>query len=61
MEQITAVMEDEMSIEGREQLTRADVNTNTNYISGSQVTDIPMTNESTVSKDWTEIIFYTFY
>lgn len=58
---VTQITIDQQQFTANISLTRADVNTNTNYISGSQVTDIPMTNESTASKDWTEIIFYTFY
>ena len=58
---VTEITIDQQQFTANISLTRADVNTNTNYISGSQVTDIAMTNESTASKDWTEIIFYTFY
>lgn len=58
---ITQITINQQAFTAKISLTRADVNTNTNYISGSQVTNIPMTTESTTSKDWTEIIFYTFY
>ena len=58
---ITQITINQQAFTAKISLTRADVNTNTNYISGSQVTNIPMTSESTTSKDWTEIIFYTFY
>ena len=58
---ITQITINQQAFTAKISLTRADVNTNTNYISGSQVTNIPMTTESTTSKDWTEIIFYTFF
>ncbi len=58
---VTQITIDQQPFTAKISLTRADLNTNTSYISGSQVTNMPMTNESTTSKDWTEIIFYTFY
>ena len=58
---ITLIMVDQQTFTEKISLTRADLDTSTKRISGSQVTNIPMTTESTTSKDWTEIIFYTFY
>ncbi len=58
---ITLITVDQQTFTEKISLTRADLDTSIKRISGSQVTNIPMTSESTTSKDWTEIIFYTFY
>lgn len=58
---ITLITVDQQTFTEKISLTRADLDTSIKRISGSQVTDIPMTNESTTNKDWKEIIFYTFY
>ena len=57
----TLITVDQQTFTEKISLTRADLDTSIKRISGSQVTNIPMTSESTTSKDWTEIIFYTFY
>lgn len=42
-------------------LTRADVTSTVKRISGTYITDIPVTEESVIVADWTQVVFYSFY
>ena len=58
---VTQITVNQQTFTAKISLTRANLDTSTKSITGSQVTDILMPDESTTNKEWTEIIFYTFY
>lgn len=58
---VTQITVNQQTSTAKISLTRADLDTSTKSITGSQVTDILMPDESTTNKEWIEIIFYTFY
>ena len=58
---VTQITVNQQTSTAKISLTRADLDTSTKSITGSQITDILMPDGSTANKEWTEIIFYTFY